>query len=49
MSCMSQVRLQMHSSSRGELLIAFRLQLGCLMVFIDQGKEIQEKKKKRKQ
>lgn len=40
---MSKVRLQVHSSSRGELLMAFRLQLACLVVFIDQGKEIQEK------
>lgn len=43
---MSKVRLQVHSSSRGELLTAFRLQLGCLVVFIDQGKEIQEKNSK---
>ena len=43
MSSVSGVRLQVHSSSRGQLLAGFRLQLGWLVGFFDQGKEIQEK------
>lgn len=43
MSCISGVRLQVCSSNWGQLLMKFRLQHGWLVVFIHQGKEIQEK------
>lgn len=42
MNYMSRVGLQV-PSNWGQLLVEFRLQLGWRIVFIDRGKEIQEK------